>query len=426
MKNSAVYEKIINYKRIKYKNSEIAEKLNISTSLVEKSLQLYRIRDNLKNVLSEDNYKKLESLNFKAFYIKPFISNVEYLDSLLRSIPYGATLDVLKNQINRLKGNLLINDSEYKKDHILTINKEIKIETDMLEELSLRREYIKSMTNSVFDEIMPNKGANRILENQIRSIAYVIDLDIWIFIGLVSKIDYIKLYSKGYIKSIPDELSSKYNAKYVIVDILKYIEYIDKSHIQIKEKLNIDKSDELITLQSHIQSKRQLLEIDEKISACNNRLTNKSSIDSSTEPIIKKEIKNMRLYLKCMNIFLEKGYVVDMNFNLKGTIVDIIGVNIETNSIIIVLYILTLKEYKENLMKYSYMLQCNELYILTSSEEVLLEVSKEKEIGCIYYSNEEEYHIKRSDKYRHSCMSSAKEIFRDINHRLLEKAYVTC
>jgi len=123
-------EKILNLKHQEKTNSQVANKLNISERMVEKVLQLDRLQSVLKEILSNERYDKLLSINYKALKLKSYIDNIHFLNLLLDSIDNKATEKDIKEKISLLeirqeKIKEIQKDIDYYKTNLAEIQKEI-------------------------------------------------------------------------------------------------------------------------------------------------------------------------------------------------------------------------------------------------------------------------------------------------------------
>lgn len=413
MKKNKVYDEVILEKQHQLSNSKVAKKLGITVSMVEKSLQVYRFREKSKPSLTSDNYKKLESLNYKALCLK-HISSVSTLNKILDQIPLDASMKQIKAVLRDIKGKEIVIDVEtenaiYKKcisekETILTELKDI--------EDTLSSEVYKVLSGLAEDKeefITSKKLLEKVINFSPEYSRWILNCDIPIF---KSKL----LISKGFIaKRNEDE---KY--KFFINDVDNFIEYCkeEKLNIYLKDDNIEDTEVESIYKRNLLLERRSALEeslkdINTKIYTMNNSIENTQTIDIN-------EKKDICVYT--MEYLMKNGYVTDLDYSCKGKNIDIIGIDLKKHESIFIFYYGTLGDYNNDLTKYAYNMYCSKLYILTGNIEVYKAVEKENSLGCIFYEDKQSKFCKEP-KVNKSSFLNIEDIEKQIFINLWNKSY---
>ncbi len=429
-------EQVLKLKNKNFTNKMIANELNISLRMVEKTLQLYRFLDSLRDSIDFRRYEKLVSLNYKALEIRKIMKDTESINILLDNLEYKASLKEIKDKLS-----LVLTRQEKVKemvDKINVINAAIYNKKKDINKLSEKRKILVNELEKVFGFILYDDELEDDKKNEIlKSIAYDKGNNEWVFVGLIDKNRFLKLIGDKVIKK--NDSMNGYSC--TIPEIDRFIKYIKRSRgytaelkysylgedgflwlgSDNKEVKKIDNLKEQLAYE-----KRELALIKKglkEITDC--KLSEFMALVQAENEISNTEILNHnRIAYIGMKWLVNKGYIADMGYVYKGYKFDVIGVNADTNKVIIFEVKESVSDYKQDLKKYNYLAYAHEVYIITNNSSVNSEVSKENEFGCIYIKSNDVIELTKKSEEKVNILINPGEIIKKIYKQLWEKIYV--
>jgi len=376
-------EKILNLKHQEKTNSQVANKLNISERMVEKVLQLDRLQSILKEILSNERYDKLLSLNYKALKLKLYIDNIDFLNLLLDSIDNKATEKDIKEKISLLeirqeKIKEIQKDIDYYKTNLAEIQKEInEIDADYKSRMKEVDQKFKFIIN---DEKLSDTKKESLLE----CIAYNKKYDNWVFVGFISnKNQYFKIK-----KEFLEEFTfGGWDLPPKIINIEKLVEFVKRTRLFNAEfQTKYTNSKNLVWSSKMDKSQTYLKEIKEKKEKLNKQAKefNKklkeiekaniydymAVLEAKNELAEKDIINHNRVSIMAMEWLKNNNYIADIEYSYENYRFDVIGVKLETNEVVIVETKVNINDYKQDKKKYNYLNYCDKMYVVTDKWDI--------------------------------------------------------
>lgn len=436
LNHNATLEQVLKLKNKNFTNKMIANELNISLRMVEKTLQLYRFLDSLKGSIDFRRYEKLVSLNYKALEIRKIKENIESINILLDNLEYRASLNEIKDRLNLV----LTRQEKIKEmgDKINIINAAIENNKSDINNLADKRKMLVQAVERIFGFIIYDDELEDDKKNEIfKSIAYDKVENKWIFVGIIDKNRFLRLTKDEII--IKNQGINECN--YIIPEVNRFIKYIKRSRGYTAELkysylgeeglLWLGSDNKLINKIDNLKEqlayeKRELALVEKglkEITDC--KLSEFMALIQAKNEIFNTEVLNHnRIAYIGMIWLVNKGYIADMGYVYKGYKFDVIGVNVDTNKVIILEVKESVSDYKQDLKKYNYLAYAHEVYIITNNLSVKSEVSKEVEFGCIYVRNDDVIEITKKPEEKENVLINPGEIVKSIYKQLWEKIYV--
>lgn len=138
MKSRIAIDKILKLKAEKLSNRKIAEELNVSIRLVEKSLQLNRLREDLRVKINGNRFDKLLSLNFKALKLLPIKDDIGIVNAILDSIEVFTTSCEIEKKLEFVCRNKNVNELQTRINELNDIGESIIAEISELADKYIR------------------------------------------------------------------------------------------------------------------------------------------------------------------------------------------------------------------------------------------------------------------------------------------------
>lgn len=418
-----------------FTNKMVANQLNISLRMVEKTLQLYRFLEMMKKVLDFRRYEKIVSFNYKALEIKKIENDIDSINILLDNLKCKATLKEIKERLNLV----LVRQERIKEmvDKINTINAAIEIKSKNIDDLTEKRKALCQEVERVFGFILYDDGLEDDKKNEIfKSIAYDRVNNEWVFIGIIDKNRFLKLTKDEIIKK--NQGISEYS--YTIPEVNKFIGYIKRSrgykaelqysYLGEEGLLWLGKDNKVIKKIDNL--KEQLAYERQELSLINKELKEireyKLSdfitlVEARNEIASKNMIERDKIAYIGMKWLINNGYIADMGYKYKGYKFDVIGVNPDANKVIILEVKNSISEYNLDLKKYNYLAYAHQVYIITDNSNINYMVCKENEFGCIYVRADDTVEVIKRSEEKANIYINPGEIIKNIYKNLWKKVY---